>query len=193
MISHSFPNMNRVRIATLVILPSVIGVVFGWKLSQAPLIVSPELLPSENSWLGRKLKNSIDRKLSENNDSIALKYSGSFQQIDHVRNTQFFESLSKKVGGIYPRPLLFINKNKDELISFLYLGNCLCSYRSVIHGGTVSSIMLEAAEQLLCENTKNSKCYLKSISISFRKPSISDSIVRINCKLSKVRKELDHI
>lgn len=50
-------------------------------------------------------------------------------------------------GGFAIKPVLFINKEKGELISIVHVGQKLCGYPFLVHGGILASILDEVLKR----------------------------------------------
>lgn len=93
-------------------------------------------------------------------------------------------------GGFAIKPILFFNKSKKESVSIYHVGEKLCGYPFLVHGGILATILDEILKRTSTfsfgldplENYFPDKIKTKSIELQYKFPTVANSFLVVRCK-----------
>lgn len=93
-------------------------------------------------------------------------------------------------GGFAIKPILFFDKKNKESISIYHVGEKLCGYPFLIHGGILATILDEILKRTSSlsfgidplETYKPDKISTKNIELQYKFPTVANSFLVVKCK-----------
>lgn len=93
-------------------------------------------------------------------------------------------------GGFAIKPILFFNKEKKESISIYHVGEKLCGYPFLVHGGILATILDEILKRTSSvnfgidpiENYIPDKIKTKNIELQYKFPTVVNSFLIVRCQ-----------
>lgn len=91
-----------------------------------------------------------------------------------------------KAGGIAVEPTLFHDNKKGSTITIVHVGDQLCGYPFLVHGGMIATILNESfkrnASLISDSNPLKDDFMVTSLSISYKAPSLANQFLVVNTR-----------
>ncbi|KAF8249381.1 thioesterase family protein [Wilcoxina mikolae CBS 423.85] len=105
---------------------------------------------------------------------------------EDYRNASLTSGALAGPGKIEVPPFVWQEDGGKSLVSILYLGNELCGYPGLIHGGLLATLLDEGLARCSFPALPNKIGMTANLTINYRKPSPAESFVVLKAKTVKV-------
>lgn len=91
-----------------------------------------------------------------------------------------------KAGGIAVEPTLFHDNKKGSTITIVHVGDQLCGYPFLVHGGMIATILNESFKRNACLNSDSNPLkddfMVTFLSITYKAPSLANQFLVVNTR-----------
>ncbi|KAA8895452.1 putative UPF0644 protein PB2B4.06, partial [Sphaerosporella brunnea] len=105
---------------------------------------------------------------------------------EQYRNASLTSGVLAGPGRIEVPPYVWTEEGGKSLVSILYLGQELCGYPGLIHGGLLATLLDEGLARCAFPALPNKIGMTANLTINYRKPSPAESFVVLRAKTVKV-------
>lgn len=105
---------------------------------------------------------------------------------ESYRNASLTSGVLAGPGKIEVPPFVWQEEGGKSLVSILYLGNELCGYPGLIHGGLLATLLDDGLARCSFPALPNKIGMTANLTINYRKPSPAESFVVLKAKTVKV-------
>ncbi|TGZ84039.1 Thioesterase/thiol ester dehydrase-isomerase, partial [Ascodesmis nigricans] len=107
---------------------------------------------------------------------------------EDLRTSSLTSGVFAGPGRIVVPPVMFVEEGGKSSVVIMYLGNEMCGYPGMIHGGVLATLLDEGLARCAFEALPNKLAMTATLNINYRKPSPADNFVVLRARTTKVER-----
>lgn len=139
------------------------------------------------------LESEVDNFINNHPLAVSLRANPAFKESrptlkvkEEHRNASLTSGILSGAGRIVVPPVVWVEDEGKSLVAMMYLGDEICGYPGLIHGGILATLLDEGLARASFAALPNGLAMTASLSIQYRKPSPANSYVVLRAETEKV-------
>ncbi|PVV04204.1 hypothetical protein BB560_001291 [Smittium megazygosporum] len=101
------------------------------------------------------------------------------------KSTSFVHSTLNEPDHLLLPPIMFVEKEKKEVVYIFYIGQKLCGHPGITHGGVQAILYDEAMARPAFLNLPRNSAFTAYLNINYKSPAFVNQILIMKCKLEE--------